>query len=352
MERINVLLADTDVKYLIPLERKFIDEFGEMADISIITDKDYLNTFFNTPQSLDILLIGEGLYDQSFLRHDIANLFILSDNSGNADITGSLETNYIYKYTSVKEIFNEVVNNLSAKKPLNLSIEKETKIVLAYSPVGGIGKTTVAIGISGALAKSHKKVLFMSIDSLQSFGFLLPDREAMASGAERLITLNSGISYEAIYPYIRTGIFDYLPPFSKALSALSIRQEHYFNLAATIKEANDYDFIIIDMPGDFTQDTTRFMGFANNTIIVAGQDMASVCKLECLLNNIDCSDRNRFLFICNKYISENENLLVGEKMIKKCRINEYVEFMKEEDIITIENLISIKSLQKVAMLLI
>ena len=45
MSKVVVVLADTDEKYLMPLELKFIEEFKDNADISVITGRDCFTTW-------------------------------------------------------------------------------------------------------------------------------------------------------------------------------------------------------------------------------------------------------------------------------------------------------------------
>lgn len=350
MEKIRVLLADTDEKYLMALERKFIDGFEGRADINIITDAEYLNTFFGTPQYLDILVINDGLYNRSFERHDIANIFILSEQMLEEEATGNLNDNYIYKYTSVKEIFNEVVNNLSINSTSSLSNVKETRVISVYSPIGGIGTTSMAVGLSAALAKNHKKVLFISTDSLQSFSTFFIEKEELNSGVEKQMVSENEYIYDALKPSIRNEIFDYIPPFRISLSSLNITMTQFINLINSIKVAKDYDYIVVEATSVFTEGTSSLMGYSNHVIVVTGQDRIAAHKLVCLLKNIDCSDSNRFMFVCNKYNNHKENVLVAEGMLGPIRIDEYVDFMEEEDVLSIERLLRSKSIQKLAMI--
>ena len=80
---LSIVLCDEDERYLVPLELKFTEEFGEKAEIIVITDKEYLKSFFSTPQNIDVLIINEDLYDEEYEKQDISNVFLLSevDNS-------------------------------------------------------------------------------------------------------------------------------------------------------------------------------------------------------------------------------------------------------------------------------
>lgn len=350
MDKIRVLLADTDERYLMALERKFIDGFEGNADINIITDADYLSVFFGTPQYLDILIINDGLYDRSFERHDIANIFILSENMRMGESTGNLNNNYIYKYTSVKEIFNEVVNNLSINSTASFSNVKETRVITVYSPIGGVGTTSMAVGLSAALVKNHKKVLFISTDSLQSFSTFFEDKAELNSNVEKQMVSENEYIYDALKSSIQNEIFDYIPPFRISLSSLNITMPQFIILINSIKGAKEYDYIVVESTSVFTEGTSNLMGYSNHVIIITGQDKISAHKLGCLLKNIDCSDSNRFMFVCNKYKNYKENVLVAEGVLGSIRIDEYVDYMEDEDLLSMERLLRSKSIQKLAMI--
>lgn len=350
MPKIKVVLADTDEKYLMPLEKKFIDTFEDSAEINVITDPGYLTSYFSTPQNLDILVINEALYNSSFERHNIGNIFILSEQPTDDTATGNLCTNRIYKYTSVKEIFNEVVNNNTNNSIRSLKPQAQTKTIMIYSPAGGTGTTTVACGLSAALARNFKRVLFIGTDNLQSFGYLFSVQKSLPGDVEKPMAAQNEYIYELIKPHIRSEMFDYIPQFARSLSSLNIKLSNLTYLIDCIKASKNYDFIIVDTMSDFTEDVSKMMSYADNIITVLAQDRASTYKLERLLQNIDCSDNSKFLFVCNKYRPGEVNLLVGEPLINSCHINEYVNLEDAASCLTIESLSNMKGFQKLAFL--
>ncbi len=351
MANIKIVLADTDDKYLMPLERKFIDGLEDKADLIVITDPSYLNEYFSVPQRVDILIINEELYDAELERHNIASVFLLTEQELLNNSTGDVDTNRIYKYTSVKEIYAEIIGKSSARSE-TLNTKEETKILMMYSPIGGIGKTTVSAALCEALAKYQKKVLFIGIDSLQTIGSVIPQLPFMESGTEKLMIDKSEYVYEDVKTKIINRTFDILPPFHLSLPSLNIKVEDYINLLNGIRDSKDYDYIIVDGATGFTEDLSRLMGVADHTIILAGQDKSAVYKLDCLLRNIDCSDNDRFVFVCNKYRNDTENFLLSGYMTNICRVSEYIEFWSEksdsEERIPANN----RSIQKLALMFI
>ena len=163
MVKPRIIIADTDSSYVMPLLAKFAYEFFNKITIEFIDDEDYFKVFFSTPQSVDILIVSEDLYDLSLKKHDIAHIFVMTEHN-EPDSTSDLSVNRLFKYSSVKEVYNEIVG----KSADSLHIEDtkaETRVIMVCSASGGTGKTTVALhmvaevqkrgGIAGFIDAEH-----------------------------------------------------------------------------------------------------------------------------------------------------------------------------------------------------
>ncbi|WP_291630878.1 AAA family ATPase [Clostridium sp.] len=329
MDKINVMLIDVDEKYLIPIELKLIEMLGDKINLSVITDLEYLNNYFNLPRKIDILVIRESLYNMDFQKHNIVNTFILSENLQEQEATQNLNVHVIYKYTSVKEIYNEIIN----KSVMEVTNEKkQTKVIMTYSPAGGVGKTTISMGLAKVLNNSYKKVIYINTESIQSFNFLLDSSEYCQLGFEKYISNND----ENIMAYLNEAIgcngFDYLLPFKQSLSALNISLNNFKYLIEKIKESGLYEYIIVDTSNELTSEKSMLMGYCDKVIILTTQDESSVVKLNSLKYNIDCSNENKFITICNKYKEDKENYLIKDEIITGCNVSEYIEFISDTKI--------------------
>ena len=96
MAKARVIIADTDINYIIPLQLKFAEEFLDAIDLEIITDRRYFEESFATPQKADILVISEELYDASLQRHNISNIFLMTEQY-EENQTAELNINRIFK---------------------------------------------------------------------------------------------------------------------------------------------------------------------------------------------------------------------------------------------------------------
>lgn len=349
--KIKILMADTDERYLIPLAKKFIDTLGDRAEINMITDPEYLKLFFSSLQSLDILLINEELFQKDLEKHNINRMFILSEKLMGNCSTGNLDSTHIYKYTSVNEIFNDVINNLSANINSSLSYQEDTRVILVYSPIGGIGCTTVAAALCAALTAKHKRALFIGADNLQSFGWIMNQADRLSSNIEKMLVSGNEHLYESIKPHIVSELFDILPPFQHALSSLNIKSHHMMHLIQSIKASKDYDFVVLSSSNDLSEDTAGYLSCSDNTLIVCGQDRTSAHKLNCLLQNIDHT-HPKYSFICNKYRREQDNVLTEKEYLSLIRIGEYIDYDETILLSNMDYLSRNKNFLKIAMMFI
>jgi cellulose biosynthesis protein BcsQ len=319
MNQFTIVLADTDESYLAQLEKRFIETCQDSANIIIITEEDYLNSFFSTPRNINILVIQEELYSHEFEKHNIASTFILTEQR--PEKTGkNTFPKKIYKYTSVKEIYNEVFDTSS----LNLLKSDVARSVMVYSPIGGIGKTFTAVGLSVALANAHKKILFLSAEPLQSFSFFLTDPKYLDTGSINQFNARNGPVVGDLDEGKGHEVFDYLLPFSQAASTFGVKLEKYQHYIKSVKENGTYDFIIIDTPADFAADKSAMMASCDKTVLLLGQHPMDVHKFERFLANIDCSNPGKFIFICNKYDGKEKNHILNSTLRTQITICDYI----------------------------
>lgn len=347
MTKLQVLLADSDEKYLAPLELKFLETYGDQVELNTITDKDYFELFFSSPKEIDVLLIKEGWYNSELDKHRIHRLFLLTEpNQGNKLID---KHTLINKYTSIKRIFSEIIEQSNL---INLANNK-TEVFMVYSPIGGVGKTTIALGLSSALTKQHKRVLYINIETLQSFYSVMTNKNFCANGFEKHIVTHD----EKIMKYFQeaTGkeLFTYVLPFKQSTSALNIKHEDYLFLIDRIKESGQFEYIIIDTSADFSKEKSMLMSYVDKVLIIAMQDEVSSIKLNSLIRNMDCSDEDKFMFLCNNYISGDENYLEINGLTHQFSVKDYLhKFEYNQNQSKIEFLSNHINFQKLAYMLV
>lgn len=352
MAKPRIIIADTDISYIIPLQLKFVEEFFEKVEIEIITDKGYYNQLFSTPQKADILIVSEELYDVSLQRHNIGNIFLMTEQYED-DQTGDLNVNRIFKYTSIKEILNEITSKSAETLKISSGSKKETQIVLVYSACGGVGKTTVALGISACLTKNYKRVLYINAGHLQSFQRILDNKSPItASEVYAKLSNLSENSYDDVKHVIRQELFSYLPPFKAALMSLGLKYSVYEQIAVGAKKSADYDYIIIDADPSFDEEEARLIDIADKVVLVTRQNETSVFATNVLVSNINGAGSEKYVFVCNNFNKERDNALISPSMAMKFTVSDYVEHFPHYDNLKLSDLSKESSIQRIAFLVI
>lgn len=239
--------------------------------LEIITDQEYFERLFMTPQSADILIVSEDLYEISLQKHNIKNIFVMTEQH-EEDQTEELNITKIFKYSSIKGIFNEILGQSAKDLKLAEEARTEPQIVVVTSAAGGVGKTTVAMGMCACLSQNYKKVLYINASNLQFFQYMMKDSTPI-SDMEVYAQLNTleQCSYESIKHVIRKEVFSYLPPFKVALMSLGIEYDVYEKIAVMARDSRDYDFIVVDTDSCFNLELSRLFDTADKVIVVTDQ---------------------------------------------------------------------------------
>ncbi len=84
-----------------------MEELGTDVDLEVITEELYFSEYFSQARQADALVVGEELYSSELQRHNIGNIFVLIEQI--EDYSPSNEMTKIFKYSSTKEIYNQVM---------------------------------------------------------------------------------------------------------------------------------------------------------------------------------------------------------------------------------------------------
>lgn len=324
MQSISMVLIDSDTKFLEGLEWKLLEELGERVELESITEQEYFDTYFEKPKNIDVLVVHEEQYLECVQKQNINLTFVLRENE-----IETQEDNRIcmlHKYMNLGEMVRRITEKISRRLNIqtNTDANRVTRGIMVYSPIGGAGKTTTALGLSVALSKQGKKVLYFNAENVQNFQWYMRDRNYAYEELAACIVNED----EHALSYLKNALgheeFDYVRPLRQSVLAYGITEDNYFYFISRILEANVYDYIIFDVSSELTLFKTKLMAKCYRVVNVLQQDALSVYKTEEFLKNIDYSDDEKMLWICNNYEENHENRILGSEILQNCSIAEYV----------------------------
>lgn len=351
MAKPRVIIADEDVNYIIPLQFKFVTDFFDKIELEIISEKSYFEEFFSRPQNAAILIVSDELYASSLQRHNISNVFVMMEQLEEGD-TGELNVNRLFKYTSIKEIFNEIIGKSAGALNVVDIEKKETQIVLVTSAAGGVGKTTIAMGIAASLAKNYKRVLYINAARLQVYQHMLDNYSPItASDVYTKLAVAADDIYSEIKHVIRKEVFSYLPPFKASLMSLGLNYSVYEKIIISAKNSGDYDFIVVDAETTFDEKKATLINYADKVVIVMKQTLVSVIATNMLVSNINGTGADKYCFICNDFAKDDNNALILSNVALKFTVSDYVEHFRYCEEMKLEELARESSIQRAAFMI-
>lgn len=350
MPKPRIVLADIDASYIVPLQEKFVEEYFDSIDLEVITDRTYFRQLFSAPQNIDVLVITEELYTPELQRHNIRQIFLLAEREREMEEDG---INVLLKYTSLREVFSEIVAMSSLGAADGES--KGPKIVLIYSAAGGMGKTTLALGLAGALAKRGKRVLYLNAGRLQTFQRVMKESAPLSEGQMYIAAVDAQErSPEELYQVVRSGIrqegFSYLPPFKASLLSLGIPYQIFEKIAVGARDSGEYDIVIIDADTTFDESKIQLFGVAERVIMVTDQSRSGLYATNLLAGNISgIAHSEKYMFVCNRVTGAEE--ITMPDALTKFKVASLIEYIDACDTLGCEALAKIPSVQKLALLM-
>lgn len=345
MGKKTFIFAEADEDYLYSIVGRFIQEQGSSISIECITSEDYLRGISDEPIKCDVLIMEEDWYNRYFRKQNIAEVFLLTENPEAQNETmaeNGARIKTVYKYSSVKEIYLKVMSEL----PIAAAMPKKarsTKVLAVHSPVGGSGKTNLSIGLCTTLKKYGNRVLYINLENIQNFNYLLDDREYLGPGQ-----WNQGLS-EGLEKLARNKEFDYIPPLRQSTVACGASYHQVVLALEQVRSKFLYDYIVVELPLDLDNDRLQILNTADKVVFVTKQDALSVWKLERFLENIDYSDRNKFILVCNFFQEARENYTMKSR---KMSVSENIPWLEiSTELQSISNLIHSGVFDRLAYLL-
>lgn len=343
MAKHRVILAELDEEYVFPLELKFLEEMRDDIELEVITDRAYFEEYFEKPKKAEILIVGDELYASTLRQHNINHIFVLCERQD--QLTEEYENvQTIYKYTSIKHIYNQVMFSLSGELLGGKSAGKETEVIMVYSAIGGCGKTTVSLGLANCLAQNFKRVLYIDAEYIQNAHYLLRNQAPLTTDLVRQLHGNEAHPFQKLSHCIRNEGFDYLPPFRASLSALNLDYGFYQRLISEVKATRKYDYIIVDTDCVFDEGKTGLIDMANRLVLIMMQDSYSVMKTDMLLNSMDITEEDKIMYICNHYRPDRKNMLLEQS--SRYMISNYIERQAVDDTLQLRDLLAMDGIQK------
>lgn len=304
MDKINLVIAEPDSAYLNGLVNYISNKYENEFRITCFTELKYLEKYIDENRIIDILLVNSSMYIQEIKSITASSIIILSEGNISNDFN---DYPVIKKYQNGERICKEMMDIYYNIKPKIKDDEDlksaNTNIITIYSPIGGIGKSSLAVMLASKFNELNKDVLYLNLEDLEttSVFFKCYSEKNMSDLLYRVKEKSSKFSdvlNDTVIKDVETGI-NYFSPVDSVLDIEELSIEDIKFMLNNLLDLNIYDYIVIDLSSRFNSNYKAIFKLSSKVIVPIGQDKISSVKIESFLKQID--DTNNLIFIQNKF---------------------------------------------------
>lgn len=258
----------------------YINHKGKLSlQISAFSNRECLLEYLEH-NIVDILLVSEdGFSEIDKLRHQIKNVFILSEIQNGKD---NLEYSSIYKFQSAEKIMMEIIelyteSNGEKNGFLKKSNSGNKTIIGVFSPQGGSKKTTFSLSLSNYYGLSQS-TLYINLELFCQFSWIYSQGK---NGFSELLYYikqkNSNLIMKFDSIICNYNHFDFIPPTSHYQDLLEMNPDDISFLIRCLREYSDYEVIIFDI-GFFGNSILELLNRCDKIYVPVNDDILSKDK--------------------------------------------------------------------------
>ena len=296
MEQIKLVVIDNDIHYLNNLMNYISTEYKEIISAVSFSNKKLFLDYIENQEGADIFLISTDFYYDIHKENYSNRAVLLSENNKTEDKS-------IYKYQSIDKICKQIIEIYNKTKEDSENIE-DSKVISFFSPIGGIGTSTISIATAIKLAKANNQVLYLNLERIQSNGIFMTESRCKYNFSDLLINIKEGgeefedLLSESIIRYEDLTLY-YFNPIDSILDIEDISLDDIKDLLSNICNSKRFNYIIIDLPSVLDSKYYYIFEEAEQNIVIIGQDPISSYKIDTMLRQLD--NISKFKFVFNMY---------------------------------------------------
>ncbi|HHY06669.1 MAG TPA: hypothetical protein GX532_06835 [Clostridia bacterium] len=288
MGKLRLMLVDRDVEYVNCLLNYLMSEQAEKFAVSSFTEESAVDKFLAEEKTVDLVLTSSEFYTRLTSKAQGVIILLAEEQ----EVLRGKQCHVISKYqygeqlvAEILKIYAEEVSEVSLNCLPNY-LKQKTRIIGVYSPLGGVGKTTIAVGASIQSAWEGKSVFYLNLENISSIPlyftgkqeknlshvlyFLKEKRENLAWQIESAKCRDP--NYKIHYFRPPDSILDFNEDIRKEL--ILLLQE--------LKGAQQYERIFLDFSAEINKNNLALLQACDDIILVAQANLTSCVKIKCL----------------------------------------------------------------------
>lgn len=317
MAKINIALADSDELYLNHLSNYLMEHVNTLEVFAFSTKESLIKFIGDKSNKIDIIAFTEELMDEAVKSADIPAKVLLSDGT----FSELEEFKSVNKYQKAEKFVKDILLIYAEKTGRVEAVSngnKDTKIVGFYSPIGGSGKTTLALSTSQILASQGKRVFYLNVEKINSTVDVL-NKAGSGSLSDLYLAVktkgsNIGIKIMANkYTDTNSGI-SYMNPAESSLEINEITADEFRRLLTEFENLSEFDYVIVDYDSEFSKEKIKLLEKCDVIVAPFTPENTSLTKAKVFIKELGMYDelkeiKQKTVFVLNKTV-EQSNAIV------------------------------------------
>lgn len=262
---------DEDTEYANQLTEYLNRKRKAFMQVRVFTKPESLRDYYEN-NVIDVLLLGEGKWDDEMKNKNIRNICILSEGNG---VREGMEYPVIYKFQSARDIWEEILSyypflEQSSDGPA-VSGDK-TNLISVMSIGLGAERSVFSLLLANRYSR-EKKTLYINLDVCQAQPDMLQWKRKeglsdfiyyLKQKPSNLITKMQGLIQNTEY-------FDYIPGVVLGLDILELTAEDMAVWLGNLRRWGEYEAIVFEV-GNIFEGAFRLLQDSSQVLMIAGED--------------------------------------------------------------------------------
>lgn len=303
---IKIAILDSDINYLERLSG-VLQQYDELL-VSVFTKKETLEQAMGQNAFQIVLFYPDVSENRIYFGEEVMPVCLCDDEVKNWKLYPQMAV--IQKYQRISNIYKEMLKyyaEYADDNGMDFYQQGSAKTIAVYSPVGGSGKTTIALAIAKKLHGMSKRVLFLSIEQLNGAIVYFPVKE---EGITRLIeTLNGNNNFrmtlKGILKENAEGLL-YIEGFEKLVDYEDVSCEEIETVINKIKQCDVCDYLIIDTGSCLDEITKTVLEIVDKIVLVQRNSENADAKMKLFDGQVWVSEQKERMCVVKNFAEQNK----------------------------------------------
>lgn len=324
--KINIIVADEDELYLKQLTNFFV-KVSANFEVHSFSKLESLRQFLLADEvAVGVLLIAENLRCAETDNCNATVKILLVEDLK----TKAVDYESVPKYQKTADLLNQVTLLYGKKSGHADELARgdhNTKFIGVYSPVGGSGKTTLALLLAYKIALRKQKAFYLNYERVDS------SRELLTAGAHisvsdlwlAVLSKEPDIGLNLLskmYTEPQLG-FAHVNPAESALEFNEIPVAEQLKLLDELESISQFDAVILDFESELNDDKLALLQYCDCLLTPFLPDLLSLNKLKQFIRELNLHEEYRNLlakiyFVGNKMPTGVEGYLQQNALPAEC----------------------------------